>query len=154
MLPPSSSPWETGDDDHSPRREVRPDAPVVDVDDARPGMGAVGADAHLMAGVRTRGATVLLQGHRKQGDGHLLAGREQHVELSGAGTLLNALREAEQAVRLPAHRGDHDNDVVTPRARPLHCGGDARDALEAPDRGASEFLNDQAHDGGVMTGGS
>ena len=100
-----------------------------------------GADAYLMTGIGTRGATVLLQRHRKQGDGHLLPGREQDVELAGGRPLLNAPGKAEQPVRLAAHRGNHDDDVVAALAGTPDSGGDARDTLEAPYRGASELLD-------------
>ena len=99
----------------------------------------------LMAGVRTRGAAVCLQRHREQRDGHLLAGGEQNVELAGIGALLNVVREIEQAVRLAAHRGNDDDDIVAPLASAPDFRGNMRDPLEAPDRCAPELLNDQSH---------
>ena len=145
MLPSSSSPWKPA------TTTTRPAARSARMRRSSMWMmrallwDAVGADVHLVAGVRAREAAVRLQRHREQRDRHLLAGGEQDVELAGFGTFLNAARKVEQAVGVPAHRGDHDHDVVAPLAGACDLGGDVRDPFDAPDRRASELLNDQAH---------
>ena len=136
---------EAGDHDHPPRLQVRPDALVIDADDACLVMGAVGADVDLMAGVRACGATLRLKRHREQRDGHLLAGREQDVELARVGGLPDAACEAGEAVRLAAHRGNDHHNVVASLAKAHDLRRDAGDPFEAPHGGASELLDDQGH---------
>ncbi len=120
--------------------------------DARLGVGAVGADRHLPAGVADGLHALGLQRDRQQADRDLLAGRRDHVELA-----LQRARDArrrqflgqpEQAVGLAAHCRRDDDHLVAgagPFGDPL---GDIADALGRPHRGAAVLVNDECHGAG------
>lgn len=85
---------------------------VVDVQDARLGVRAVGEDTHLVAGIGDRRHAALDQGHAEQGDGHLLSGRDHDVQFARNRLLHDLVGQADQTVGLPAHGGYHHDDVI------------------------------------------
>ena len=90
---------------------------------------AVGEDAGLRAGQRHGGHAQVEQRHRQHRDRDLLAGREQHVDLTqvrGAGDLRG---EAEQLVGRVAHRGDDDAHRGSVAGGCRDARGDAPDSL-------------------------
>jgi len=139
------NPLEPSDDHDATGTQVRHDARTIDVAYPRLVVGAVGQDADLTAGVRARRAPDMFQGHAQQGDGHLLAGRQQHVELSGGRFLLDGPGQTDEPVRLARHRGDDHDHPVTAFPPPLHPLGHSVDALDAADGRSAILLHDQRH---------
>ena len=135
----------SGDDDDFACIQIAADVVAVDAFDARFHEGAVGEDFYLAAGVRHRRYAAFFDGDGEQGDADLFAGGHQHVHFARAGTLVDVVRECDEAVGFAAHRRDGDDDVV-PR---FLCGdaffGDVFDALHRAHRGAAVFLYDQCH---------
>ena len=76
---------EAGDHRDGAGVEHRVDARAVDALDARARVRRVGAHAHLRAGEGARLVTELVDRHREQRDGLLLAGRDQRVVLARIG---------------------------------------------------------------------
>ncbi len=85
MWPCSSMPLKAGDDHHFAGSEVGTHALVVDGFDAGLGVGAVGADGHLPAGVAHRLHAFGLQRDGQQGGRSLFAGGGEHVEFAVVG---------------------------------------------------------------------
>jgi hypothetical protein len=140
---------EAGDHDHAASVQIRAHAGVVDALDARLGVGGVGADGHLPAGVADGVHAFRLQRERQQTDRDLLAGAGDHVEFAGDGRRLDSgghfAGQAEQAVGFTAHGGGDDHHLVT-GAGPLgHALGDVADALGRAHRRAAVLVNDQSH---------
>jgi hypothetical protein len=128
--------------------EVAPHVGFVDAEDACLGERVVGEDAHLRAGVAPGFQAQVLERHRQQGDGDLLAGRHHHVELARVGLRLDFLRQRDQPVGFARHRREHDHHLM-----PEHLElGDAfrhgADAFGVGDRSAAVFLYDECHVGG------
>ena len=109
------------------------------------GVNAVGDDAGLRAGQRHRRNADRLQRHRRQRDGRLLAGGEQHVHLALRRRVHDLLGELDEAVGHAAHRRDHDDDLIPARPAFADAPGDVLDPLGVADRGAAVFLNDERH---------
>jgi hypothetical protein len=104
-----------------------------DARDACLGVGAIGAQAGLGAGERARLEAEILQRQGQQGDRHLLAGGQQHVQFARVGRVRDLARETEQPVRRLAHGGDDDDRLVSGGALG-HAAGDALDLLGVGDR--------------------
>src|SRR5699024_959585 len=87
----------------------------------------------------------LVQRHRQHRHRDALPRGDQHVHLARRRVRGHLLGEVDQIIGGVAHRGDHDDHLVTG----LRVEGDAlRDALDGvgvSDGGSSEFLDDQAH---------
>ena len=84
-----------GDDDDIALVQRLHDLGRIDAQDARLAVSVVGLDTHLMAQVRARRLTELLERERQQGDGNLLAGGEQHVFLTLVGDLGNLMSKGQ-----------------------------------------------------------
>ena len=145
MLPASSTPWKPATTTTLPAVEVGADFLLVDREDARLGVRAVGEDPHLRAGVAARLHALLHQRHRKQRDRDLLAGGHHDVELARVRVRLNVLRERDQAVGLARHRRDDDDELVPARLPVRDAARDVLDALGAADGSAAVLLDDQSH---------
>ena len=108
--------------------------------------------AHLAAGVALRLDAQLLQRDREQADRDLLAGGGDDVELARIGVRRElACASAEQAVGLAASSPTRRRRAGGPRAEARDAPRDVLDALDAADRGAAVFLDDQCH-GDASTG--
>ena len=101
-------PLETGDNHHPALIQLGHDLVRINGLDPGLGMDGIGIDLHLIAKKRNGVAPGLLHGHGKQSDGHLLAGGQQHVHLSGIGQLLHLGGQVHQTVGLTRH-GRQDN---------------------------------------------
>jgi hypothetical protein len=55
------------------------------------------------------------------------------------------MRQAEEAVRLAAHRADDDDDAVPGALRGEGSPGDVADAVDGADRRTAELLDDEGH---------
>ncbi|SPY01922.1 Uncharacterised protein [Neisseria meningitidis] len=86
---------------------------VVDVFDAGFGVGSVGLEGDLPAGVALGINADVFQSHGQQTDGHLFAGSENDVEFARIGMLLHFVRQCDQSVGFTAHGGYDDYDVVS-----------------------------------------
>jgi hypothetical protein len=88
-----------------------------------------------------------VQGHGQQGDRYLFAGGQQHVHLPLGRFAAEGPGQAREFVGGVAHGRHHDHQVMAG----LAAGGDAPgyclDPFHIGDRGAAEFLNQQAHSG-------
>ena len=147
---PHGDTLEAGDDDHATGGQVGTHAGVVDALDAGLGVGRIGADRHLPAGIADGLHAFGLQRQRQQPHRDLLAGAGDHVELAGDGRRLDSRRDilgqAEQAIGLAAHRRRNDHHLVA-GAGPLgHALGDVADALGRAHRRAAVLVNDQSHE--------
>ena len=88
-----------------------------------------------------------VQRHGQQGDGHLLAGGHDHIQLTRQRLLVatDGLGQFDQAIGLAAHGRQHYDQVVTGIAEFLNLVGHLLDSFDRADRGASKFLYDQSH---------
>ena len=136
---------EAGHDHHLAGLELGADAGIVDLLDARLGVGAVGEDAHLVAGIGHRLDATLEQRHGQQADGDLLAGGDHDIQLARIGLLHDLLGEADQAIGLATHGRYHHHDLVARLMEAFHLLGDLLDTLHRTHRGTAEFLYDQCH---------
>ena len=137
---------ETGNDNDATGLEVSTNLLVIDLQNARLVMRAVGENAHLVAGVGHRRHTTLDQRHGQQGNSHLLTGGHHDIQLTrNRLTISDLFGQIDQAVGFAAHGGNHDDDVVTVLAELLHLVGHLRDALDGADGGAPKLLYDQSH---------
>src|SRR5690606_32436998 len=137
---------ETGDDDDTTSIEVGTNLLVVDLQNARLGVGTVGEDANLVAGVGHRRHATLDQGHGQQGNGHLLAGGHHHIQFTRYRLAVGDLfGQIDQAVGFATHGGHHDDDVVALLAELLNLLGHLLDTLDGADGGAPKLLYDQSH---------
>ena len=138
-------PLEAGDDRHRPRRERLLEPLHVHPDDARPSVGAVGLDAHLVAEEGAGGDPDLLEGERGERGRDLLAGRDQGVALPIVRRGCDGARQAEEPVRLARHGAHHDDHLVP--SRPAR--GDPlchrADAIHVGDGGPPELLHHERH---------
>ena len=132
---------------HATGLQIRTDFLIVDLQNARLGMRAVGQDAHLTASVGHRWHTALVQRHGQQGDGHLLTGGHDHIQLTRERLLIttDCLGQIDQAIGLAAHGRQHHHQVVAGIAEFLNLVGHLLDSFDRADRGASKFLYDQSH---------
>ncbi|MCY1438513.1 hypothetical protein D9M71_547160 [compost metagenome] len=131
--------------DHAAFLEVGTNLLVVDLQDARLVVRAVGEDAHLVAGVRHRRNPPLHQGHGQQGDGHLLASGHDHIQLSRNRLITDLLGQVDQAIGFATHRRQHHHQVIAGLAEFLDLFGNLLDSLDRADRSAAKFLYDQRH---------
>ena len=132
---------------HASGLQISTDFLIVNLQDARLGMCAVGQDADLAARVGHRRHTALVQRHGQQGNGHLLAGGHDHIQLARQRLLVatDCLGQIDQAIGLAAHGRQHHHEVVAGIAELLNLVGDLLDSFDRADRGASKFLYDQSH---------
>ena len=133
---------ETGDHHHGAVLQVGTQPLLVDVLDARLGVGVVGEDAHLAAGVALRLEPGLHQRHRQKPDGDLLAGRSDHIEFARVGTGLNFARQRDEPVGFSTHCRNDDNELMSGRLPFGHAAGDGLDAFDGSDRGPAVLVND------------
>ena len=104
-----------------------------------------GDDAGLRAGERARLVAVRGDGDGQQRHRDPLAGGEQHVELAAGRIVGDLAGLVEQFVGGVAHRGDHDDDVVTVLLRGDDPLGDALHVLGGRDGGTAVLLDDEGH---------
>ena len=83
-----------------------------DVLDAGLGVKAVGDDADLGAGEADGLFAKALDGHGHEGDGDLLAGRQQHVHLAGRRMIADFAGQVDQLIGGVAAGADDDDDLV------------------------------------------
>ena len=102
-------------------------------------------------GVASRLEPHLLQRDREEPDGHLLAGGRDDIELARIGMRRQLLRQRDQPVGLAAHRRDDDDELVSLAMKARDPPGDIADAVDAADRGAAVFLDDQCHGVGARS---
>jgi len=140
---------EAGDDDDLAGGQVGAHADVVDGFDARLGVGVVGLDRHLPAGVAHGLQALGLQRNGQQRRRGLLTGGGEHVELAAVGLAGFArgqlLGEAQQAVGFAAHGAGHHHHLVTGLVPFGDAAGDVADAFGRPHGGAAVLVNDQGH---------
>ena len=104
---------EAGDDDDFALGEVGAHFFVIDAFDAGFGVGSIGFEGDLPAGVAFGIHADVFQCHCQKADGHLLAGGQDYVQFARIGMLLHFVRQRNQAVGFAAHGGYDDNDVVS-----------------------------------------
>ncbi|MNH27053.1 hypothetical protein D3C78_1647690 [compost metagenome] len=95
---------EPGNHNHPPGLEVATDLLVIDLQDACFVVRAVGEDTHLVAGVRHRRHAPLHQRHGQQGNGHLLTGRHDHIQLTRNWLITDLPGQVDQAIGFATHR--------------------------------------------------
>jgi hypothetical protein len=114
---------ETCNHDDATGLEISTNLLVIDLQNTRLVVRAVGEDAHLVAGVGHRRHATLDQRHRQQGNGHLLTSGHHDIQLTRNRFAIGDLfSQIDQAVGFAAHGGNHDDDVVTVLAELLHLG--------------------------------
>ena len=145
MLPLSSMPWKPATTTTLPVARSRRMFVLVDREDAGLGVGVVGEDAHLEAGVALRLDAQPVQREGEEPDGDLLARGGDDVDLARIRIGVQLLREREEAVRLAGHGRDHDDDLVAFLHEPLDPARDLADALGAAHGGAAVLLDDEGH---------
>lgn len=106
-------------------------------------MCAVGEDAHLRAGVALGLEAEVFQRHAEQGDGDLFAGGDHHIQFTRVRVLLDLFGQGDQAVGFARHGGHHHDHLVALGLVLGDAFGDRAYALDAADRSAAIFLNDQ-----------
>ena len=151
MSPCSSTPWKPATTAIWPFFSVSKIFEPFDGLDARLRERAVGEDLHLVTEERARLAALVLDGHRGERGGDLLAGRGDDVHLARVGHADHLVREAEEAIRLAAHRADDDDDVVALLLRSDGATRDVADAVDRADGRATEFLDDESHESAWFT---
>src|SRR6266849_171211 len=134
-----------GDDDNVSVIEQRVDLFGSDILDFRLRMNAVGQYARLRAGQGNGFDVQRVERHRRQRDGGLLAGGQQHVQLAFAGERHDFLGELDQVVGHTAHGGDDDDDLVALGAVFGDAAGDVLDARRIAHRSADVLLNNEGH---------
>ncbi len=132
---------EAGHHAHPAGVEIGAHLAVVDLFNAGLGVGVVGADGDLAAGVGTGAHVELLQRHGQQRDGDLLAGGDQHVHLPRRRVVVHAVGQFDQAVGFTAHGGDHHDHLITTFPEARHPFGDGLNAFDGAYRGAAVFLD-------------
>ena len=118
---------------------------LVDLQDARLGERAVGQDAHLRAGVALRLDAEFMQRDRQQADGHLFARRGDHVELARIGFGESSWASASSRLVSPLIADTTTDQLMAFAVVARDAPRDVPDALDAADRSAAVFLDDQRH---------
>ena len=113
--------------------------------DTRLGVGAVGVEAGLPARQADGGDTQLLQGHRQQGNRDFLARGQQHIHLAVGRIGCDFRRLGNQVIGGVALRRDNHNHIIACVAGVHDDARHVEDAVPVLDRGAAEFLYNQAH---------
>ena len=120
MWPSGSTPWKPVTTTTLPAARSARTRSSSMLSDARLGVGDVGRDRHLPAGVADRGEPSACSASDKQADRDLLAGRGDHVELAQHSGVVclgrQLLGQGQQAIGLAAHRRRHDDHLVARRA--------------------------------------
>jgi len=138
-------PLETGHDRDRASVERDEEPILVDRADARPAEGRVGGDAHLMTEKRRCLHTEILEREREERCRDLLTARDQRIALALRGVGRHLSGEREETIGFARHGGDHHHQAVPLLVIRGHAPGDLADPLDATDRGAAVFLNDQCH---------
>src|SRR6185437_7146058 len=84
-----------------------------------------------------------LERHGHERDRHLLAGREQHGELTRVGVGRDGKGKVEQLIGAISHRGDDDHHLITRTYALNNAPGDMADAVRVRDGGAAVLLDNQ-----------
>ena len=118
-----------------------------DIDDAALRMHVVRLHARELARERDGRLAQRAKRHGEQGDGDLLARREQHIHLSRVlvRILRNALRELDEIIRRVAHRRDDDDDLVARLFLLQYTFGDVHDLFRGRHGAAAELLDNNCH---------
>ena len=88
------------------------DTITIDIHDTRLVVGAIGQNTHLATGIGPGLAASLDQGHRQQGDCHLLACRQQDVQFSWYRLVGDCRGQLYQAIGLSTHRRHDYHDLI------------------------------------------
>ena len=139
------TPWKPATMTIEPSSSAERSRPGRDVDDPRLAVAAGGDDAGLRPGEGARLVAVRGDGDRQQRHRDALAGGEQHVELAAGRVVGDLAGLVEQFVGGVAHRGDHDDDVVTVLLRADDPLGDTLHVLCGRDGGTAVLLDDEGH---------
>ena len=91
-----------------------------------------------------------LDRHGHEGDGDLLAGRQQHVHLAGRRMLADLAGQGDELIGGVAAGADDDDDLAARLLRPNGPPGRPHDPLRRRHTAAAEFLHDQTHDVSLM----
>ena len=121
-------------DDDLAGLDLGADPARLDTGDPRPSVAAVRGDAGLRPAQADGRDAEAVQGHRQQGRGLVLAGREQDVELTGVGLVGDGGRKAEQLVGRVAHGRNGHDEVVAGRALTSDPPGDTLDPVRVGER--------------------
>ena len=81
------------------------------------------------------------QRHRYERNRHLLAGREQHVQLARVRVWGHGKGEVDQFVRRVPHRGDHDDHLVPGSDTLDHAARNVTNAVGIGDGGSAVLLD-------------
>ena len=114
ILPSLLMPWKPATIDDFSGGQIGTHFLVVDVFDTGFGVGSVGLEGDLPAGVALGVNADVFQGHGQQADGHLFAGSKDDVEFARIGMLLHFVRQCDQSVGFAAH-GGYDATMSCPR---------------------------------------
>ena len=125
----------------------RSQGPGVDAFNPSAGMSRVCPHSHLGAGKRASGVSQPLNRHRKQRDGLLLAGRNQHIIFTRTRrpTVIDRVGQRHQLIGFARHGGDTDNHVMTQSSGRDDSLGDVFDSIHVADTGPAKFLNNKSH---------
>ena len=136
-------PLETGHDDDLVLVELGVDAVGVDLLDAGHGVLGVRLEPCLPAKKGDDRDAQLLECHREERDGDLLAGGEELVHFPLGMTRVDLFGFGDEVVRGIALRGDDDDDVVALAVGVRDDVRDVHDALGIGDGRTAEFLYDE-----------
>ncbi len=125
--------------------QCSPDLMVVNMLNARPGMGRISHDGDLPAGERNGGLTDTLQRHAQQRNGHLLAGAEQGVQFAFRRGIGQGARQLQETVGFTRHGGDDHHYLMTGAMTGRDPFRDGPDAFHAANGGAAKLLYDECH---------
>ena len=109
-------------------------------------MGIVGHDPDLASRKRSSIDPTGPQGHRQQGDGHPLSGRQEHIEFAIVRERCHVMRQPKQPIRFSAHRGQDYYDAMSLLVGLLDAIGHAVDPLDRAHGCPPIFLDNQRHD--------
>ena len=108
-------------------------------------MGTISHDSNLASRKRLSIEPPGPQGHRQQGNGHPLAGRQEHIEFAIVRQRRDFMRQPKQPIRFAAHRGQNHHNMIAILMSLLDTVGHAVDPLDRPYGRSPIFLNNQRH---------
>ena len=109
------------------------------------GMNTIGGDARLSTGERCCGNTHGVQGHRRQRNGRLFSGRQQHVHFSLGRKVHHFLGHPNESIGHSAHGRDHHNDLVSLGKVTSYSLSHSLDAVGRGHRSTTILLNNERH---------
>ena len=133
---------ETGDDDDAAFSQIGTHFLVVYAFDAGFGVGGIGFQGNLPAGIAFCVHADVFQRHRQEADGHLFAGGQDHIQFARVGVFLHFVRQCHQTVGFAAHGGNDHDHVMTFGAGFGNTVGYVFDAFGGTYRCSAVFLYD------------